>query len=305
MNKLVAKLETRVLSPQAIADDAAGVALLTREQLREGKRCLHADFEVSPEALRAENAAQKSYVVVHNEAAEVVGLMGVEISDEVGRAWLRGPFVDLDFATSFEDVSNAAFNALREHTGARATLWDAFIEVEHERAMRWYAHRGFVNRMRHSVYTHSGGSFAADAFAGVEVLRPEQIDDVVALAAKEFPGGYLTRNDFAAPASDTAIVFAASDGARLLGYVYASYEAGAIEAQVDNIAVAPDARKKGIGRKLLLAALHWAFNARSAPQVALVMTEGNVNAQPLYESVGFELLARGQHLRLDERRVDA
>jgi ribosomal protein S18 acetylase RimI-like enzyme len=81
-----------------------------------------------------------------------------------------------------------------------------------------------------------------------------------------------------------------------------SYESATMEAQVENIAVLETARRNGHARKLLLAGLHWAFTLRNAPRAALVVTEGNTNAEQLYKSVGFKPFAQGQHLRLKQQK---
>ena len=52
--------------------------------------------------------------------------------------------------------------------------------------------------------------------------------------------------------------------------------------------VAPEARRQGVGRKLLQHALEYAWNSLSVTQVNLGVNTGNTPVVELYKSLGFE-----------------
>ena len=52
------------------------------------------------------------------------------------------------------------------------------------------------------------------------------------------------------------------------------------------VAVAPDARRGGIGRALMEAAEVW-LRARGAPQIQFMVREGNDDARSFYEALGY------------------
>ena len=52
--------------------------------------------------------------------------------------------------------------------------------------------------------------------------------------------------------------------------------------------LAPEARRQGVGRKLLQHALEYAWNSLSVTQVNLGLNTGNTPAVELYKSLGFE-----------------
>lgn len=271
---------------------------------QEGTRCLHTSTEVSAAEFESEAADVYTYLLVHdaNDSRRApVGLFGAEVGDDIRRAWLRGPFVLAQKHAQFAAIADAALNSLRVHVGERVDMFDAYIETAHADALGWYQSRGFERMKRHSVYTMASPTAAIAAVNDVRPLSPELVDQTAALAARAFPGGYLTREHFAAPHTDERTTLCLRDGDTVLGYVYMSYEPAAMEAQVENIAVLETERRRGHARKLLLAGLHWAFTLRNAPSAALVVTEGNTNAEQLYRSVGFKPFAQGQHLRLKER----
>lgn len=293
---------TAVFTPQALADDTACIDLIAQTQRRTGERCLHSDFDVTANTYRAESAEEALYAASYRDASsnKPSSILGAEIADELGRAWLRGPFFAADADGDWSVLASAAFDALRAAAKQRARTWDAFVETSHHRAREWYEARGFVQKAQHSIYTVDQDRARYQPEPEVRVPRTDaEIDAIDALASQSFPGGYLTRASFAAPPSDESITLMIADENGMLGYIYASYEPGAVEAQIDNLAVTPHARRRGIGRKLLHAALAWAIEKRAAPQVALVVRDGNVNARALYSSVGFSLLADGVHLRLE------
>lgn len=63
------------------------------------------------------------------------------------------------------------------------------------------------------------------------------------------------------------------------------------EYQIGTIAVHPDFRRRGIGRRLMAAAIEEARGA-GAVQVTLEVRAGNRSAQSLYEGFGFKIVGR-------------
>lgn len=88
---------------------------------------------------------------------------------------------------------------------------------------------------------------------------------------------------------EDADVIAAESGDRLLGYAICWTVLD--QAEIGNIAVAPDARRSGIGRLLLDAALA-RVRERGARECFLEVRESNAAARALYESFGFVVIDR-------------
>jgi ribosomal-protein-alanine N-acetyltransferase len=72
----------------------------------------------------------------------------------------------------------------------------------------------------------------------------------------------------------------------IVGYAGAFSPDLGLDADVLTLTVAPKYRRQGIGRALLDQLITWA-KMRKAPLIFLEVREGNVEASPLYESVGF------------------
>ncbi|MBI5116539.1 ribosomal protein S18-alanine N-acetyltransferase [Candidatus Poribacteria bacterium] len=71
------------------------------------------------------------------------------------------------------------------------------------------------------------------------------------------------------------------------------------EAHISNIAVHPDHRRKGIGRRLLSHLLEEAV-ARGALKATLEVRRSNIAAQKLYESFGFKIVTVRKYYYSDE-----
>lgn len=138
-------------------------------------------------------------------------------------------------------------------------------------------------------------------------LREATLDDLDVIAALEqafFAGDAWSRElvaaELDAPWTTYLVV---EDDARILGYAGVSVPADGAPADIQTIAVHPDARRQGLGRVLLLAATA-AGEARGATESLLEVRADNLGAQELYRSLGYEQIAvRPRYYQPDD--VDA
>ncbi len=102
--------------------------------------------------------------------------------------------------------------------------------------------------------------------------------------------------------NENAIYLAAAEGETLLGYV--GSEISFEEADMMNLAVFPDRRRKGIAQALV-GALETALAARGVEKLTLEVRASNQPARALYEKLGYFPIARrpGYYLRPREDAV--
>jgi ribosomal-protein-alanine N-acetyltransferase len=100
-----------------------------------------------------------------------------------------------------------------------------------------------------------------------------------------------SRQSFRALLGDERVLFAVAHvpSGELAGYVVTWFAAD--EGEIANLAVAPAARRHGVGAALLDAALSEA-GKRGTRQVYLEVRESNVAARALYERWGFSVVGR-------------
>lgn len=106
---------------------------------------------------------------------------------------------------------------------------------------------------------------------------------------------YIERRSFSMPWEEatfrgllrrhTAALFVAEDAGQLIGYAVLWFAAD--EAELGDLAVHPEARRRGLGRWILEGALREA-RLRGATHVFLEVREANAGARRMYEKAGFE-----------------
>ena len=124
----------------------------------------------------------------------------------------------------------------------------------------------------------------------LERMRAADLDEVLTIERASFTmpwsrGAFLYEME----QNQVARCFVMREDDRLVGYI-CLWEV-ADEVHVTNIAVRPDARRRGIGRALLGRILDDA-RARSLRLVVLEVRPSNTEARALYESFGFRVVGR-------------
>jgi [ribosomal protein S18]-alanine N-acetyltransferase len=135
----------------------------------------------------------------------------------------------------------------------------------------------------------AGGSAAPPE--GV-VLRPataQDLDTVVMIERVSFSDPPWSRRSFASLLDDPRVRFTVACMPAVVGYVVMWLVAD--EAELANLAVAPDRRRQGIGQLLLDSAMAEAL-ARGATSLYLEVRESNVAARALYGGRGFRPVGR-------------
>lgn len=121
------------------------------------------------------------------------------------------------------------------------------------------------------------------------------IDALVGLEQRCFPGDRLTRTRFLDLLGRPTAAFIAAPGATgLAGYALLLFRRGSRVARLYSIAVDPGARGRGLGRRLVEAALALA-RQRGADVLRLEVRVDNAGAIALYRGLGFHDLATRRH----------
>jgi ribosomal-protein-alanine acetyltransferase len=142
----------------------------------------------------------------------------------------------------------------------------------------------------------------ADARAGAgtrATLRPATLDDLDAIMQLEtstFASDAWSRGTMRAELGSRHGYYLVAQPASwhpddaITGYAGLLAPDGSGQADIQTIAVSPDARRHGIGRALMVALLAEA-RRRRATEVFLEVRADNPNAQALYASLGFQQIA--------------
>ena len=122
-------------------------------------------------------------------------------------------------------------------------------------------------------------------------MEPDHLDQVTALEKICFPEDPWSRRvfeDSLANESSAALLARTQEG-ELLGYIF--FTVVLDEGSVDNIAVAPAARRQGIA-EALMNACHQLARQRGAAFLLLAVRPSNRSAAALYEKLGYREIGR-------------
>lgn len=125
----------------------------------------------------------------------------------------------------------------------------------------------------------------------IRKARPDDVDDVAAIERRAFSDPW-SANSFRALFGNPLVHFVVAEdrtAAHLVGYMVMWFVVD--ESEIANLAVSEDARRAGVGARLLDHALAAARERRSAV-VFLEVRESNAAARALYASRGFEIAGR-------------
>ena len=269
-------------------------------------RCLHSHTGTTAQAYGDELAtlpsASACFVMAELETG-CAGVMGAEFSLESKRAWLRGPVLDAALSESTaSDVRDALWGRLSAALPAGVQRLDSFLDIGNVTGLQWYRRCGFIEQPCYFIYEAQRGQSLPTVPENVHAASASQHASLLELAHLVFPSGYLTDAELTVANNDQHALFVIADGNRVEGYVYANIINATTEdaeVYVDYLVVRPDARGRTLGRTLLQAALSWGFADHGVSKAALTVASDNANAQGLYASVGFKLLATGVPMRLD------
>ena len=118
--------------------------------------------------------------------------------------------------------------------------------------------------------------------------KPENIARVAEIARESFPDPW-SEDSFKNELSENGLFSVAFDGGKLEGYVV--LRSLDVECELLDIAVAPEARRTGIGEAMLATAVAYA-EEHGAEKVWLEVREGNADALRLYKRYGFREVGR-------------
>jgi ribosomal-protein-alanine N-acetyltransferase len=131
----------------------------------------------------------------------------------------------------------------------------------------------------------------------IDFMKKEDLDQVLAIEQTSFSmpwSGNLFLSEFRSPLVSTLMVSLSSTAPKRAVTGYIVFWLVADEMHILNLAVAPDSRRRGIARRLVLAGIKHA-HAKGARRAFLEVRASNIAAQKLYSSLGF----MGTSLRRD------
>jgi len=285
----------------AKAEDFETISKLIADQNKNPEtHCIQSDTgnnyqSIQNEIIRLASEAGICFIMAfHN--GELIGTLGCELDQELGRGWARGPFI-ISKTNEWEKVASALLQGLQNTLPSTIHWLDSFLNIANERGNKFYFAHGFQQLRLVHVYVAKAFENPLGNLSTCKPIDPLQAQNFVALHESIFAQTYTTGQRILNKLDNNHQVFVYTQGDEFLGYLYASIEEDTGDGSVEFIGVQEDARGKGIGRQLLQTALQWLFEGKKVHQAILVVNDNLTNARSLYESVGFRLKYTGVHAR--------
>jgi ribosomal protein S18 acetylase RimI-like enzyme len=261
-------------------------------------------------ALQEADVPPHEAFIVAREGDVIVGAFGFEADTELGRAWLYGPFVR---HPDWAGIADRLWAEVQPLIPAAAHERELFCEVENVNCCAFAIRHRFPPRSEDAILQFDRRSLAQLSIVsaseklvekGILEGRPPQTppsQTVFELSPADqaafeqlhdrlFPDTYYAGRQIIGRLDQRRKVFVALEDTALQGYVYVEAQPEFGEGNIEFIGVAEGARSRGIGRKLLAAALGWMFAFEGIESIFLSVNATNTAALALYRSAGFQLL---------------
>ena len=238
--------------------------------------------------------SELSYVIAFQEG-DIVGAMGGEYDEALGRGWLHGPHAT---GETWETMAAELFTRLLAELPASIVELNAYLNVENERGRRLYAQRGFKERESQShEYWLSPSDRVVPGERPYGFLEERHEASFVSLYEALFPTAYYSGERMLSMIGTSHQVFAVAEGNEVLGFAAVSVDESASTGEIQFLGVREDRRGQGYGKRLLLWTTDWLLECAGVSRVCLNVGGDVANARGLYESVGFKLQFTGVGLQ--------
>lgn len=283
----------------ATSNDYSMIARIIAEQnQRPETHCIQSSSTDDPASIADEikelYAKGELRFVVAKQDGHIVGLMGCEFDESVGRGWTRGPFLTHDH---WDRLPGDMLEALLTALPPTIRRLDSFLNQKNTMGHRFYLDNGFKDVALVHVYTAAATEYITSGSVICSEIDETQENAFEELHNSAFPVTFIDGKGILNQLDEDHKLFVYTMGSGLGGYIYVSIDKFAGEGYIEFIAVRPDLRNRGIGKTLLQCALDWCFSTRKVIQVGLTVHEELTNAQSLYTRVGFRHLYTGVNNR--------
>jgi ribosomal protein S18 acetylase RimI-like enzyme len=271
------------------------VAFITAQQAHADRRISYVGTNAA-EIVAELNGLEPSWAATARVLRDGTGITGAVITewdDDLGRAWIIGPWVVGD-GDAWMTAAVALLAAALAEVPLSATRYEMSGDVANHRLADLAASRGWRATEPIHVLIADAGVVAAwpvgaqGHSAVLRVAAPDDIGAITTLHDAEFPETYASAPQLVDGQLDgSRVVLVADDGH---GGV-AGYAAGEVhndgEGFIDFVAVDPAARGTGVGRQLVVAVTRELLDRSPLGRVGLTVQHRRTPARTLYERLGF------------------
>lgn len=242
---------------------------------------------------------QESTLLVY-EGEKLVGVIMADYDAEIKRAWVHGPIVE---HREWQWVADKLFEELiTQIIPIDITELELYGERRNINLKTFAERQGFIPTKPSCVLCFPRTKWMSLPKIEGQAISEEYYDAFQVLHAKLFPGTYYTGAQILDMRDHTNAVFIETENQMLLGFIRGKLEEETQQGYIDFVGVEESFRRRGIGKNLVTAILHWLF--RSFAQinaVTLTVYETDVPAVKLYTNLGFDRIRSLQGYRKNRK----
>ena len=227
---------------------------------------------------------------------QLVGVFGVDVNPEIGRAWLFGPLID---HANWQALADELYVVCSKIIPTDIHEHDLFCDVQNLNIKTFAERWNFPWRSETAVLTLERINYKRlDSSAippAIVDYVPEFFEQFEALHNLLFPKTYFTAHQIVEKLDVTRRLFLALENGTLNGYHFCKLESEARLGYIDFIGVDASMRGRGLGSILLAAGLDWMLSLPETDKINLTVNTDNASAMKLYKKFGFstERVMRG------------
>ncbi|MDH4115943.1 MAG: GNAT family N-acetyltransferase [Acidimicrobiia bacterium] len=212
------------------------------------------------------------------QGSSLIGFLAAEWDTTPPRVWWHGPFA------RDADIASVLYTEAHEHLPTHVTQEEIAADDRHDWMPGFADRHGFIRSEAAAVLTLGPDRAPPPAESPVRPLTADDTEGVTALHDLVFPGTH-TPGSLLVSGKHHDVLLAAGPPGAPTGYIAAERQADG-EGYIDFVGVAPESRGRGIGRSLIVAAVH-ALRESGCTSINLTVLETNRAARSLYSALGF------------------
>ncbi len=229
-----------------------------------------------------------SSLVTAYEEERLVGVFGIDLEKDSGEGELWGPFVKHEH---WHEVASLMWAYLSGQVSDHLKKVNGFYNVENENAHRFMEWLAAEKRNRHAILKIAQGDYVSgDMGQACDELTESFFTDFQKLHDETFRDTYFSTDDILGRKNRENKVFVETDDRTLKGYIYVEANPVFGEGDIHYVAVSPQFRKQGVGKRLVQKGLDFMFSFQELEKIVLCVDADNEQACQLYVNAGFKKL---------------
>ncbi|MCM3781411.1 GNAT family N-acetyltransferase [Neobacillus mesonae] len=238
---------------------------------------------------------EESSVIILSQG-EINAFLGFDVDLAAGEAEVWGPFIH-ENAREWQEMAADLWDGGIQQLQNRVHTFKWFYNTANQKGKEFVERLGAELRQKESIYVAQRGEtlselknsrLASETNSKIETWNDRWVDAFSSLHEQCFPNTYYDAAEIIERINEENRLYLYKDEEELLGYIYTESSEQHAEGSIEYLAVAPAARKKGIGTALIKYAIADLFD-KNIEEVRLCVSLSNEKAMDLYVKSGFSV----------------